>query len=348
MEIVYLQAGCKELNLVNERNEPQLNSDEEEVHLLKIPAQMNPLDLINSKFSLDKKSKFKMQSDVYCMKKISDTPKPELFISSHSLKVFRPVSRWQIEKLIEKDEKEEMVENNEKVPLPEKFTRRHSIFGFEYEERIKLHKEIQEKLQQARKRLEEKEEASKKKKKPKVENDEYDDKSLLIAQLLEAKMQSRKIMREENNRKKEPSLETPVIKSETDSVEHKGKKSKKKNKNKAENHEEYTTISIKKEPLSESENVQSDLIEKKKKKKKNRKDSEATLLAPDDTTNVIDEPPAKKRKPSILSSTIIKEGTPEFKPDVSAITTVKKEKKKKKRKSEGDDNQSNLMQDMMS
>ncbi|XP_044754874.1 uncharacterized protein LOC123313862 [Coccinella septempunctata] len=281
-EIISANTKYKRLQKQNKTIETQVESDDE-VFLLKVPKWINPTDLINSKFSTCKKSKVKTTSETYHMKPLH-VAEPKLFINSVFLKKINPVSILQLEKYVEdKSKDDDITEERKHIPLPKDLTARHPIFGSKYEAKIQLQEEIQQKLQQALQRFEKTKKVPKQKKKV-IDQDEFDDKSLLISQMLEEKLKSKKLKKTENTLMFDSSQTCDTLGS--DVVEQKKKPKKQKNQVKIENNIEVQDI--KNEiiihndhllELNESKLIQSDDKEveihstKEKKKKKKHKDS---------------------------------------------------------------------------
>lgn len=307
--------------------ELQFDSDEEEIHLLKIPKDIDPNVLLHAKLDLTKKSKVKAQSEIFHLEPISDKCEPTYFLGPNGLKKVEPSSVLLLTKSVSKKNIKGGLnhflqlegENKKEAVVPiDSIKKRHPLFGDKYKAKVELQDEIKQKLMEAIHSFDKNEKNSKRKKKQVVDNEEYDDKSLLISQILQTKFKSKKSTNVENTE----DLDSCPTTSENlaSSLKEKTKK-KKKHKN------EYSSLTessiylenmskdMKKELQSDHENLESTPNERKKKKR--RRDSEASFPSLDLNNSFM--PPAKKRRPSLLSSTVIKDGSPEFKPNLSVI-----------------------------
>ncbi|XP_045473668.1 uncharacterized protein LOC123680056 [Harmonia axyridis] len=187
--------------------ELQFDSDEEEIHLLKIPKDIDPNVLLHAKLDLTKKSKVKAQSEIFHLEPISDECEPTYFLGPNGLKKVEPSSVLLLTKSVSKKkikgglnhflqlEGENKKENV--VPI-DSIKKRHPLFGDKYKAKVKLQDEIKQKLMEAIHSFDKNEKNSKRKKKQVVDNEEYDDKSLLISQILQTKFKSKKSTNVEN------------------------------------------------------------------------------------------------------------------------------------------------------
>lgn len=152
-------------------NEDYNISNNEEVYLLQIPRTIDPQHLLNKELDLTGGSKLKIGKDKYDLEPTNKVPVPFLLVGNQS-RVICPIDSFFLKKRM-KLTKMPDIETIEKaiVPFPKNLKHRHPLFGSEYEDKIQLSSEVEERLQKAIENcLKQREKAKNKKKKSSVDH----------------------------------------------------------------------------------------------------------------------------------------------------------------------------------
>ncbi|KAG5870882.1 hypothetical protein JTB14_035750 [Gonioctena quinquepunctata] len=145
-----------------------INFEDNEIHLLRVPKNVDPHLLLTIDLDFCEKQKIKIgENEKYVIQPTPKTPNPTLVIADVS-KIVRFESNIIMSKYV-KGKKEAHIIKSEKtpMPLPNNLKNRHPLFGSNFEGKIELSEDIEKKLDDALANLIERDEKSRKKKKKK-------------------------------------------------------------------------------------------------------------------------------------------------------------------------------------
>ncbi|XP_018567478.1 muscle M-line assembly protein unc-89-like [Anoplophora glabripennis] len=315
--------GLKPIEIMTELN----LSDFDEIHLFRIPKNVDPQSLRHAEINLEKECKVNL-SEKYVITSTTKVPDPTLVISANtSVLCFK--NNIKMEKYI-KSKVEPNIEVPEKksVPLPENLKKRHPLFGPDFKQKIKLSEHVERKLDEAIANLLKRERKSKKKKDKKNKQNVKEEKP--NGEIIDI-FSSNSFL---TDRMKKETSDDSAFGSSSSTDNPRGKK-------KDKGHS--SDMSIEQEMKC---SIEKESREKRKEKTKKEKSSDhdcidtAEIKKEQDFDTVgteeVSTSPKKKKKSSIINSTLMSDilKTPQFNSEVSTIiaedSSGKKSRKSKK------------------
>lgn len=148
-------------------------SDSDEIHLFRMPKNVDPKHLKNVKIDLENECKVDL-GEKYSITPTVKIPNPTLVVYGNS-RVLQFKNNIKMEKYIKsKTEPHIAIPEKTSVPLPDNLKKRHPLFGSDFQQKIRLSDHVEKKLDEAIANLLKRERKSKKKKdkKKKRENTE--------------------------------------------------------------------------------------------------------------------------------------------------------------------------------